>query len=101
MSVRVHYTPPDQYPDYSPPNYRVASSVRITCETPNALPGPYKICWTHPYLPSNGLSKHCHSNHASVSIPQLEGSHAGTFTCNFTDSLGRTGNDSIQINVVG
>ena len=29
--IEITYLPPDQYPDYLPPNYRTATSVSLKC----------------------------------------------------------------------
>ena len=32
-TIDIDYIPPDQYPDYAPPNYHAASSVTLCCRT--------------------------------------------------------------------
>ena len=95
-TIEIDYTPPDQYPDYAPPNYRAASSVTLRCSTEGAS-GSVSYRW------SSNCSSCFASNSYSYSITEgfLRSRDNGVHTCTATDSIGNTGSANTQMNIVG
>ena len=95
-TIDIDYTPPDQYPDYAPPNYRAASSVTLRCRTEGAS-GSVSYRW------SSTCNSCFASSSSSYSITEsiLRARDGGYHTCTATDSNGNTGSDRIQMNIVG
>ena len=96
-TINIDYTPPDQYPDYAPPNYRAASTVTLRCSTEGAS-GSVSYRW------SSTCRSNCFaSSSTSFSITEniLRSRDSGYHTCTATDSTGNTGSDRIQMNIVG
>ena len=94
--IEIDYTPPDQYPDYAPPNYRAASSVTLRCRTEGAS-GSVRYRWSSTC--SSCFASSSYSSSVSQSI--LKSRDSGTHTCTTTDSTGNTGSNSTQMNIVG
>ena len=95
-SISTSYIPPDQYPDYSPPDYRAASSVQLTCVVSGSI-GSVTYHWS-------STCRDCFASNSSfhsVSEYLLRSRDAGIHTCTVTDSFGNRGNASIEMNVVG
>ena len=97
MIIEITYSPPDQYPDYSPPNYRAASSVTLRCVV-IGINNTVSYRW----------SSTCHSgcfayNTRAQTISQnmLTLRDAGVHTCTVTDGAGNTGTNSTTMNIVG
>ena len=95
-TIDIDYIPPDQYPDYAPPDYRAASSVTLHCRTEGAS-GSVRYRW------SSTCSSCFTSSSSSSSISEsiLKSRDRGYHTCTATDSNGNIGNDTIQMNIVG
>ena len=96
VSISISYTPPDQYPDYSPPNYRAASSVQLNCVVSGST-GTVTYHWS-------STCRDCfasNSRTSSISEDILTSRDAGIHTCTATDSLGNRASASIQMNIVG
>ena len=95
-TIVVSYTPPDQYPDYAPPNYRAASSVTLRCSTEGAS-GSVSYRWSSTCSSCFASS----STSASITENMLRSRDGGDHTCTATDSVGNTGNSSTTMNIVG
>ena len=95
-AIHIDYTPPDQYPDYAPPNYRAASSVTLRCTTEGAS-GSVSYRWSSTC--SSCFASSSSSSFVSENI--LRSRDRGVHTCTATDTIGNTGNSSIQMNIVG
>ena len=95
-TIDIDYTPPDQYPDYAPPNYRAASSVTLRCRTEGAS-GSVSYRWSSTC--SSCFASNSYSSSISESI--LKYRDNGVHTCIATDSIGNTGNNSTRMNIVG
>ena len=95
-TIDIYYTPPDQYPDYAPPNYRAASSVNLRCRTEGAS-GSVSYRWSSTC--SSCFASNSYSSSISESI--LKYRDNGVHTCTTTDSIGNTGNNSTRMNIVG
>ena len=96
VSISISYTPPDQYPDYSPPNYRAASSVTLTCVVSGAA-GSVAYRWS-------STCRECFASKSSSSVVSenlLRSRDAGVHTCTVTDSLGNKANASTWMNIHG
>ncbi len=96
VTIETDYIPPDQYPDYAPPNYRAASSVTLRCVA-SGTTGHVTYRWS-------STCRSCFASSSSlqnVSETMLVSRDAGVHTCNVTDSLGNTGSDVITMNIVG
>ena len=96
VSISISYTPPDQYPDYSPPNYRAASSVTLRCVVSGAA-GNVSYRWSSTCRSCFASS----SSSSSISEGMLRSRDAGVHTCTITDGIGNRKNVSIQMNIVG
>lgn len=96
VSISVQYTTPDQYPNYSPPHYRPASSVTLNCVVEGST-GTVRYRWSsscQSCFASNGSSQ-------TVSEAFLKSRDTGLHTCTVTDSVGNSGTSSEQMNVTG
>ncbi len=96
VSIEISYTSPDQYPDYTPPNYRAASSVTLRCVA-SGTSGHVTYRWSS----TCGSCFASSSSSQTVSETILRSRDAGVHTCSVTDSLGNTGSDVITMNIVG
>ena len=94
--ITISYTPPDQYPDYAPPNYRAASSVTLHCTTEGAS-GSVSYRWSSTCRSCFASS----ATSASISESMLRSRDRGVHTCTVTDSVGNTGSNSTTMNIVG
>ena len=96
VSISISYTPPDQYPDYSPPNYRAASSVILTCAV-SGITGSINYQWS-------STCNSCFASNSSlrsVSESMLRSRDGGNHTCTVTDSNGNEISTSIEMNIIG
>ena len=83
VSITISYTPPDQYPDYSPPNYRAASSVTLTCVVSGAVGSSISYRWS-------STCRSCFtsgSSSRSITTTFLRSRDAGVHTCTVTDGI--------------
>ena len=97
MIIEITYSPPDQYPDYSPPNYRAATSVTLRCVAIGST-GYVSYQW------SSTCQYDCFANNATtqtISENMLRSRDAGVHTCTVTDGVGNTGTNSTTMNIVG
>ena len=97
MTIEITYSPPDQYPDYSPPNYRAASSVTLRCIATGTTGGVY-------YHWSSTCRSDCFAYNTTaqtISENILTSRDAGVHTCTVTDGAENIGTDSITMNIVG
>ena len=97
VTVEIDYTPPDQYPDYAPPNYRAASSVTLRCSTEGAASGSVSYRWSSTCRSCFVTNKY--SPNITESI--LNSRDSGMHTCTVTDDYGYSGSSSITMNIVG
>lgn len=96
VSVRVSYTSPDQIPYYSPPNFRVASSVALQCIAEGAS-GSIGYRWTSTCsscFASNSLS-------ARINEQFLRARDTGEHTCTARDSAGNSGSYTQPMKITG
>ena len=96
VSITVSYTPPDQYPTYSTPNYRAASSVSLRCVVEGAT-GSVQYRWSstcRSCFASSGYS-------STISEHFLRSKDTGVHTCTVTDAIGNSGTYSEQMNIAG
>ena len=96
VTTEISYTPPDQYPDYEPPNYRAASSVSLRCVAVGAT-GSVSYRWSSTCSSCFASS----SSSSSISESFLRSRDIGVHTCTATDSSGNTGSVSTEMNIVG
>ena len=96
VSISISYSPPDQYPDYSPPNYRAASTVTLTCVVSGAI-GSISYRWSSTCRSCFASS----SSSSSISEGMLRSRDVGVHTCTVIDGIGNRKNASIQMNIVG
>ena len=96
VTIDVTYNPPFDFTLPSPPYYRPASSVTLTCHVHNAT-GSVSYQW----------SSTCSSCFASSSTAQivsetiLKSNSAGVHTCRVTDSDGNTGSNNTEMRLIG
>ena len=97
MIIEITYSPPDQYPDYSPPNYRAASSVTLRCVATGTTGG-----LTYRWSSTCRSDCFAYSTTAqTISENMLMSRDAGVHTCTVTDGAGSTGTNSTTMNIVG
>ena len=96
MVIQPIYTPPDQYRDYGPPNYRAASSVTLRCVAEGTV-GDVNYQWSSTC--DNCFASDSSSSTISENI--LRSRDAGVHTCTVTDSTGVEERKSIEMNIVG
>ena len=86
VSIQVDYTPPSDFHLPSPPYYRPASSVSLTCVAPDAI-GNVSYLWFSTNTDSfvNGASGE------TVSQDILTAFDAGYHICTATDEVGNGG----------
>ena len=96
VDIQVIYTPPDQYPDYGPPNYRAASSVTLRCVAEGTV-GDVNYQW------SSTCDNCFASDSSSFTITEniLRSRDAGVHTCTAFDGLGFVQSKSVDMNIIG
>jgi hypothetical protein len=94
--ITVSYTPPDQYPTYSPPHYRAASSVTLRCSAQGAS-GSVSYRWSSTCSSCFASS----STSSTISESMLRSRDAGVHTCTVTDSSGNSGSNITQMYIFG
>lgn len=96
MSIRVDYNPPSDFSLPSPPYYRPASSVTLTCIAHDAI-GFVLYQWT-----STGNRSFVHGrNGSSISQRLLTAFDAGVHTCEATDKWGNTASITTEMSLFG
>ena len=96
MTIDVTYNPPSDFTLPSPPYYRPATSVTLTCHTHNAT-GSVTYQWSSTCTSCFASS----STAQSISDSILTSSDAGVHTCTVTDQDGNTGNGSTPMQLIG
>ena len=96
MTISVRYSPPGDFTLPSPPYYRPATSVTLTCRAHSAT-GTVTYRW------SSTCSSCFASSSSSWSITEstLKSNSAGVHTCTATDSVQNTGSNSTQMKIIG
>ena len=94
VEIRITYSSPE--PGYSPPNYRAASPVTLTCIALGAS-GYVSYRWSSTCRSCFASS----SSSSSISKTYLVAGDDGVHTCTVTDSGGNTGSSRITMNIVG
>ena len=90
-------TNPDHDPDYSPPNYRVTTSVTLRCVAVG-ITGYVFYSW------SSTCQNSCFAysvNSQTISESRLSPRDGGVHTCTASDEEGNTETKSIIMNIVG
>ena len=95
VTIEVTYNPPFDFTLPSPPYYRPASSVTLTCRAHHAS-GPIYYQWS-------STCSNCFANSTDQTISEtiLNSDSAGVHTCNATDSDGNTGENSTEMRLIG
>ena len=97
VNIEIDYTSPDDYPHYSPPNYRTASSVTMRCVT-SGTTGSVSYRW------SSTCGSSCFASSSSsqnISKNCLIARDAGVHTCSVTDGVGNSGTNATTMRIVG
>ena len=96
VSIQVDYTPPSDFHLPSPPYYRPASSVSLTCVVPDEI-GGVSYLWFSTNTDSfvNG------STERMVHQNILTAFDAGYHTCTVTDYMGNTGSAHTKMKLIG
>lgn len=97
VEMNVYYTPPTDFNFPSPPYYRPATSVTISCTTTEAI-GQVRYKWSSTAI-NNFANISSSTNRISTNI--LKSSDAGIHTCTLYDGAGNTGNQSTTIKLIG
>ena len=97
VSIRVSYTPPSDFTLPSPPYYRPASSVSLTCLAPSDAVPPLTYRWSSTCSSCSVSS----SSSREITIDILRSSDSGTHTCTVTDSEGHTGQANTEMRLFG
>ena len=96
MSISVDYNPPSDFSLPSPPYYRPASSVTLTCIARDGI-GFILYQWR-----STGNRSFVHGrNESSVSQKILTAFDAGVHTCTATDEWGNTAAITTEMSLFG
>ena len=96
VSVVVTYTSPDQYPVYSPPLFRAASSVTLRCVAEGAS-GSVNYWWSSTCSSCFAFS----SDSSTISEQFLRSKDSGNHTCTARDTAGNTGSYVQQMTITG
>ena len=92
----MSYNPPPDFTLPSPPYYRPASSVTLSCIAENGA-SPLQYHWSSNC--SNCFASDSSSHRISTDI--LKSSDAGTHTCTVTDAEGNSGYATTEMNLIG
>ena len=95
VTIEVSYNPPSDFTLPSPPYYRPATSVTLTCHAHGNITSYY---WT------STCSNYCfaHGTYSqSISDSILTSNDAGIHTCTATDADGTTGSNSTEMKLIG
>ena len=96
MTIEVTYNPPFDFTLPSPPYYRPASSVTLTCRAHHAS-GPVSYQWSSTCSSCFASS----STAQTISVTILRSNSAGVHTCTATDGGGNTGSNSTEMRLIG
>ena len=94
--ITISYNPPDQYPTYSLPYYRAASSVTLHCSAQGAS-GSVSYRWSSTCSSCFASS----STSSTITENMLRSRDAGVHTCTVTDSSGNSGSNSTLMYIFG
>ena len=96
MTIEVTYDRPSDFNLLSPPYYRPASTVTLTCRAHSPVGSAsyewYSTC--SDCFTTNSISQ-------SVSQTILQSNDAGVHTCTATDSVNNTGRNSTEMKLIG
>ena len=96
VTIDVSYNPPFDFTLPSPPYYRPATSVTLTCHALGAT-GTVRYQWSSTCSSCFASS----STSQSVSDSILTSSDAGVHTCTVTDADGNTGTNNTDMQLIG
>ena len=97
VSIQVDYSPPSDFSLPSPPYYRPASSVSLTCVAPPDAVLPLTYHWT-----SAETRSFAHERRESVISQRILTAHdAGVHQCTVTDGLGNNAVAATEIKLFG
>ena len=96
VTIEVSYNPPSDFTLPSPPYYRPATPVTLTCHAHGAT-GTVRYQW------SSTCSSCFVSSSTSQSVSRniLTSGDAGVHTCAVTDADGNTGTNSTEMGLIG
>lgn len=92
----MEYIPPPDFDLPSPPYYRPASSVNLTCRACGAT-GAVTYKWSSNC--TDCLTSTATTQNVTVSV--LQANYAGEHTCTAVDSIGNAGSNSTVMNLTG
>ena len=96
VDIEVTYDPPLDFFLSTPPYYRPASTVTLTCRSSDAI-GSVRYQWS-------STCRHCfasRSNQQSITRHILTSTDAGLHTCTISDDNGNTGSNSTEMKLIG
>ena len=96
VSIEMNYNPPSDFSLPSPPYYRPASSITLTCVVNDTI-GTLQYQWTSTENRSFAHMK----NGSSISQRLLTAHDAGIHTCTINDQWGNTGTASTEMSLFG
>ena len=96
VSIKVIYNPPVDFTYLSPPYYRPATSVTLTCQVYG-----YTASITYSWTSTGSGSFASSSTSQSVTKTILTSTDRGIHTCTVTDSDGNTGSNSTEMQLIG
>ena len=94
--VEITRSPSDDYPHYSPSNYRTASSVTMRCVA-SGTTGYVRYRWSSTCSSCFAYS----SSSQTISKNCLISTDAGVHTCSVTDGVGNSGSNATTMRIVG
>ena len=95
MAINIAYNPPFDFTHATPPYYRPASTVNLTCVAYGAT-GSVTYQWT-----STCSSCFVRGTSQSVTKNTLVSSDAGNHTCTATDSDSNSGSADTEMRIIG
>ena len=95
VTIDVEYDLPTNHTLPSPPNYLLAAPVILTCQFYGAIE-PVSYRWS-----STGLMSFVVNSTSPTLRKKLCTSDAGNHTCTVIDSTGNTGNNTIEMQIMG
>ena len=96
MDIRVTYSPPADFILPSPPFFRPATSVILTCQVEGAS-RDVSYLWSS----TNSKSFVVNRNSSDVSQQILTSDDAGNHTCYVNDSAGNSNFSNIEMQLIG
>ena len=98
VTISVSYSRPSDFRLPSPPYYRPASSVTLTCRAHHPT-GSVTYRWSSTCSNSNCFARS--SSSQSISKTILQSIDAGVHTCRASDGNGNTGRNSTEMILIG